>query len=497
MKKTFMTIAIAALSVALLLNFALVLASGDGNAKQIKGDFDGDGLVTSDDAVYLLRYTLFPASYPICNHEYTYWVTLSDATEDQDGVKELYCDECGQLLSTALIPAQGGIRFLTSQNFESSRAIGEVSDEFKSHYSSFAIELLQKCSKGDSAFISPLSVLTAMQMTSNGAKGQTAEEMREVLGGTLSTEEMNQELFKYYESLSSTDDAKFQSANAIWVTDRSDFTVNKGFIDIVNDTFRAQVARAPFTEKSTVDAINEWCSDNTDGMIPGILEYDDVGYDTIMVLLNALCFDALWGEQYDEYQCRDAAFHGLKGDKTVKMMYSEENSFISGAHETGFIKYYRGNYAFVALLPEEGMSMSEYLASLGGGRFASLIKNRKRASVEAGLPEFSFDWGASLVDVLQELGINTAFTARSDLSGLGVMDDGAPLAISDVIHKTHIEVDPSGTRAAAVTAVIVEKATSVGTQEKHTVILDRPFVYAIVDTGSMLPIFIGCINDIG
>ena len=497
MKKTFMTISIAALSVALLMNFALVLASGDGNAKQIKGDFDCDGLVTSDDAVYLLRYTLFPAAYPICNHEYTYWVTLSEATDGTDGVKELYCDECGQLLLTALIPAQGGVRFMTSQSFESSREIGEVSDEFKSRYSSFAIELLQKCSKGESAFVSPLSVLTAMQMTSNGAKGQTAEEMRKVLGGTLTTEEMNQQLFNYYESLRSTDDARFKSANAVWVTDRSDFSVNKEFIDVVNNTFRAQIARAPFTENSTVDAINRWCSDNTDQMIPSILQYDDVSYDTIMVLLNALCFDALWAEQYDEYQCRDAAFHGAEGDKAVNMMYSEEGTYISGEHETGFVKYYRGGYAFVALLPEEGMSMSDYLASLDGGRFASLIQKRKSAAVTAGLPAFSFDWGDSLVNVLQEMGINTAFTPLSDLSGLGVMDDGSPLEISDVIHKAHIEVDPSGTRAAAVTAVIVNKATSVGPHDKYSVILDRPFVYAIVDTGSMLPVFIGCINDIG
>ena len=337
-----------------------------------------------------------------------------------------------------------------------------------------------------------------MQMVVNGAKGQTAEEIRAVLGGKLTVEEMNQELFNYYESLKSTEDARFKSANAVWFTDRSDFSVNADYISLVNNTFRAQIACAPFTENSTVDAINGWCSENTDGMIPGILDYDDVDYETVMVLLNALCFDALWAEQYDDFKCQNAVFHGVKGDKSVKMMYSEEGTFIEGEHETGFVKYYKGgSYAFVALLPEEGVSMGDYLASLDGERFVSLMKNRKHITVDAGLPEFSFDWSDSLVKTLMDMGIITAFTARSDLSGLGVMDDGSPLAISDVIHKTHIEVDPSGTRAAAVTAVIIEKATSVNPQYTRTVILDRPFVYAIVDTESMLPVFIGCINDIG
>ena len=498
MKKLLMTVIIAALSVSLLLNYALIFASGDGKTKQIKGDFTGDGLVTSDDAVYLLRYTLFPEAYPICDHEHTYWVTVAQSTSSENGLKELYCDDCGQKLGSAPIYPKVGVKFLTSLSFDSDRKVDTVSEEFKKSYAAFATALLEKASGGESAFVSPLSVLTAMQMTANGAKGQTAEEMRRVLGGTLSTEELNQQLFNFYENLSSTEDARFDSANAIWFTDRADFTVNEDFIELVDNTFRAQIARAPFPDPSTVDAINAWCAENTDDMIDKILEYDDVSWDTIMVLLNALCFDALWDEQYDEYQCRGAWFHGKEANTAVNMMYSDEGTYIIGEHETGFVKYYRGgNYAFVALLPEERMSMEDYLATLGDGRFASLMETRKRTAVHAGLPQFEFDWSDSLVETLVDMGIVTAFTANSDLSGLGTLDDGAPLAISDVIHKTHIEVDPSGTRAAAVTAVIVEKATSIGPQDVPSVILDRPFVYAIVDTATMLPVFIGCINDIG
>ncbi|MBP5230310.1 MAG: proteinase inhibitor I4 serpin, partial [Clostridia bacterium] len=252
----------------------------------------------------------------------------------------------------------------------------------------------------------------------------------------------------------------------------------------------------PLHMPSTVDAINGWCRTNTDNMIEKILEYDDVDESTTMILLNALCFEALWSDQYQDYQCRKAEFHGETETTEVTMMYSEEYGYISGANETGFAKRYEGGkYAFVALLPNEGMSMSEYLATLTGERFLSLVDERKGA-VDAGLPKFTFDWSDSLVPALQKLGMVTVFTGQSDLSGLGYYDDDAPLYISDVIHKTHIEVEESGTKAAAVTAVIVNKATAVNPAEIKKVILDRPFIYAIVDTATNLPVFLGCVTDL-
>lgn len=391
--------------------------------------------------------------------------------------------------------ASKDVTFLTSEKFITTRKADGVSEQFKKGYAELAAELLKRAANGKSALISPLSVMTALQMTANGAKGQTLEEMQKVLAG-MDTEELNRQLFNYYESLKTTSGAKLDSANAIWITNSVDFHVESDFIDVINNTFRAQIAKAPFTERSTVDAINEWCKKNTGDMIEKILNYDDVSIDTVMVLLNALCFDALWAEQYQEHQCRKAEFNGENGTTKVTMMYSEEYGYIKGEKETGFVKYYKdGNYAFAALLPENGIKMSDYVASLTGERLLSLIENRGGA-VDAGLPKFKFDWSASLVTPLAEMGMETVFTERSDLSGLGYTDNNDALAISDVIHKTHIEVDESGTRAAAVTAVIVNKVTSVAPGNTPSVILDRPFVYAIIDTSSNLPIFLGSITDI-
>ncbi len=389
-----------------------------------------------------------------------------------------------------------GIKLLTSPVFVSTRQEQEISNEFKKNYASFSLNLLTRAAGGKTALVSPLSVLTAMLMTANGAKGETLAELEKVLGGGMPVEELNAQLYSFFEKLCRSEKTVFESANSVWVTDSPSFHVDSDFIKLVENTFRAEIAEAPFTEAATVDAINDWCAQHTDNMIKKILDYTDVSADTVMVLINALCFEALWRVQYEDHQIRDLTFKGEKSSKTVKMMYSEESGYIKGEHETGFIKYYEGNeYAFMALLPESGMKMEDYLKTLNGERFVKLAESRG-GEVKAGIPQFKLDWSASLVDVLAAMGIELAFTAKSDLSGLGYDDSGYPLYISDVIHKTHIEVDNAGTKAAAVTAVIVNKATSVYNPTiPPEVILDRPFVYAIVDTATMLPVFIGCVTD--
>ena len=400
---------------------------------------------------------------------------------------------------------QSNVKFLTAQTFSSDRAASEVGEAFKERYASFAAELLQKCSKGENTLLSPLSIYTVLTMLADGAKGETADEMRRVLGGTLDMGEIDQELFSYCESLKSTEYASLHSANAIWLTDDEHLMINDGYIEHISNTFRADIARAPLMEQTTVDAINAWCSEKTDGMIPKILENSGDGVPT-MILVNALALDAMWDLPVDSSMIKDASFHGKNGDTEVRMMYSSEfNGYICGGHETGFIKYYDNGYAFVALLPEEGMSIEDYIASLDGEKLLSLFKSRG-GEVNAVLPEFSCDWEKSITGVLKGMGLENAFdVAAADYSGIGVFgeirdEDGnaytPALGVGSVYHKTHIDVDPTGTRAASATVVAMDGIPELY-EDAPTVVLDRPFVYAIVDTQNLLPVFIGCVTDIG
>lgn len=403
-------------------------------------------------------------------------------------------------------PMQGAaIEYLTSREFNPERTAGNVSNEFRKAAADFAFKLLNESRadfEGDSLLVSPLSVMLALAMTANGAEGETLAQMENVLGGGMYIEDLNEQLFNYTSSLVSTDDAKFNLANAVWVTSSPTFSINKNFVKTIENTFDADIVSADLPK--SVDAINGWVKEETFDMIDSILKDGDLTADTVMVLLNALAFDALWANQVDDYACFEDRFAGVDENiQTATYMWAESDGYIEGKNEVGIVKNYKGgNYAFVALLPNDNISIYDYMASLDGETFLKLYDKREKAAynkveISAKMPHFSFDCNVNLNNVLTRMGMPRAFDGGSaEFGGLGHSSLGN-IYISKVLHKTHIDLDNSGTRAAAVTAVIMD-AESAGPDniEYYRVELDRPFVYAIIDTGTGLPIFLGVCDNI-
>lgn len=392
------------------------------------------------------------------------------------------------------------IEYLTAREFNPSREAGKVSDEFRKAAAGFALKLLNESRseyEGDALLVSPLSALLALAMTANGAEGETLAEMEKVLGGGMSIEELNKQLFNYSASLSSTDDAKFNLANAVWVTSSPTFSINRNFVSAIENTYDADVIAADLP--NAIPAINNWAKEETFGMIPSILKEGDLDRDTIMVLLNALAFDALWQQQPSDSACFDGNFTTVNGNvQTAKFMWAEANGYIEGKNEVGIVKNYKGGkYAFIALLPEG--NVYDYAASLKGEDFLKLYDKRETKNVEisAKMPHFSFDCSIEMRKVLEKMGMPIAFdSASADFDAMGHSELGN-IYIDRVIQKTHIDLDNSGTRAAAVTAVIMEPECAAPDNIKYyRVELDRPFVYAIVDTEAGLPIFIGVCDNI-
>lgn len=394
-----------------------------------------------------------------------------------------------------------GVKFLTSRTFAPDRQKEAVEADFAAALADLTAKLLASCEKDnkDSTMISSLSIVTALAMAANGADGKTLDQMLNTIGCGLDLEGLNQQLFNFYASLRNGKDASLKGANSVWLTNSPRYSVNENYLRRIENTFDADIVSVDFTSPSVVDDINGWCSDKTDGMIPGIVDEKIVSPYTVMCLLNALCFDALWSMPIEDYAVSDGIFHGDDGNTTVKLMRTKEGRYVSGKNVTGFVKYYAGgDYAFVALLPDEKVTVADYLASLDGKTFIDLVKNASWEDVVALMPEFSSDYSVELNDILVSLGMTDAFDARfADFSGMGRMNDGGNVYISNVIHKTHIDVDQSGTRAAAVTAVTMADATAVQEhKEPKQVILDRPFVYAIIDTASGIPVFMGTCENV-
>lgn len=355
----------------------------------------------------------------------------------------------------------------------------------------FAVELLQSTDSGGNILLSPVSVLSALAMTANGASGETKSQMEAVLG--LPTEELNTYLQAYADSLPADKHARCSLANSVWFRDDADhLTVEQAFLDVCADYYGADLFQAPFDD-STLKDLNAWVSDRTDGMIPAIL--DRIPDSAMVYLVNALAFDGQWASVYRENQIHEGSFTTEDGtEQSAQMMYSQEFAYLEDDLATGFLKYYEGGtYAFAALLPNEGVTLEDYIASLTGEGLRGTLTSAQPEAVETAIPQFTAQYSTELSGILAELGMADAFDASAaDFSAMGSSPDG-PLYISRVLHKTFLALDAQGTRAGAATVVEVDTGASA---PGRTVYLDRPFLYLLVDCEANLPLFIGAVRSL-
>lgn len=383
--------------------------------------------------------------------------------------------------------------------------------------SELAVSLLQHDAAvidGENALVSPLSVANALGLAANGAKGATLAQMEQVL--ELDVVSLNEYLAtqRLHGPADGTESEPSVSlSNSIWIRDTPDFEANEAFLQTAASWYDASVFSAPF-DATTIKDINAWVEDGTDGMIDEMLPVDqEIPERAMLYLVNALAFEGAWKDPVDDAFVETASFtreDGLIED--AELMFCLEDRYLeldasSGAAATdeatsaaipdaqrltGFMKPYQGGtYAFVALLPPEGMTVEQTLGCLDGDVLAELLDNPWYNPVGAYLPKFSYDTEMELVDTLGSLGMADALDPdRADFSGMG---SGVSLYISRVLHKTHIEVDQEGTSAAAATAVEMEAGSSAPGEplDPKTVRLDRPFIYLIVDTTTNTPLFLG------
>lgn len=368
-----------------------------------------------------------------------------------------------------------------------------------SEVTDFGIRLFQATMKeGENTLLSPLSVISALAMTANGAEGETLAQMEEVLG--LTTEELNTYMYTYMSQLPESENYQLKLANSIWFTDAETFQVERDFLQTNADYYGADIYKRKF-DRRAVDEINLWVSQKTEGMIPEIL--DQVPEDAVMYLVNAVAFEAEWSRIYEGNQVRNRIFTLEDGtEKEVELMYEENHMpYLEDALATGFLKYYKGGeYALVALLPKEGVSVAEYVASLSGEGLQSMFESASAEKVYTAIPKFETEYNVELSQVLADMGMANAFDVNmADFSGLG--QDTRPgwnVFINRVLHKTYIQVGEQGTKAGAATVVeMAAGGTSSGpVEEPKRVVLDRPFVYMLVDTENNLPFFIGTLMDV-
>ena len=354
----------------------------------------------------------------------------------------------------------------------------------------FSAKIFSHAASESNSLVSPVSLLYALAMTANGADGRTLAEFEKLIDTDMN--KLNSYLAAFTTNMPQSPKTKLDMANAIWFRDNG-FTANEDFLDINRNYYGAGVYTAPFDD-GTVKDINNFVKDATDGQIDKILE--NIPQSTVMYLLNALSFDGKWEEKYKKEQIHDGTFTAYDGSiQTVKMMYSQENRYIEDENITGFTKDYKGgNYRFVALLPDENTDIIDYVKNLTGEKLTNLL-NTQSCTVDVGIPQFESNYDAEMKDILTDMGLGSFFDpATADFSKLGSAQYN--LYVSSVIHKTTLTLDDKGTKAAAITLVSQNEGAAAPPEDLKTVILDRPFVYMIVESQTDIPVFIGTVMTI-
>lgn len=350
--------------------------------------------------------------------------------------------------------------------------------------------------------VSPLSALFALALAGAGAAGDTLSQLGTATGmdidslatylGACVRRISGEDL---YDTQQKGDALALKCANSIWLRSSDDLSVSEDYLAACKDSFDAQAFSAPF-DPTTAEDINSWVSSKTDGMIDQLV--DRIAADDQLFLINALAFDDVWQEPYEESDVQGDTFATEKGDEqSVRMMHSHETAYLENSLAEGFLKPYKNyNFAFVALLPKQGVQLADLVASLDGTSLLDMITNPvPNIEVSAGLPKFSLDYQTTLNDQLVAMGVRDAFDPNlANFSRMATLKDGN-LAISAVLQKTFIDVNEAGTKAAAVTAIGEAGSTATPDEpEVREVILDRPFVYFIIDNMTLTPLFAGVLT---
>lgn len=358
----------------------------------------------------------------------------------------------------------------------------------------FGLELLNSVFENDEApniMISPASVSIALGMAYNGAGSTTMDAFEEVLNyEDLTREEVN-EITKELISVLVTNvkGNLLEIANSMWYD--QGFPVKQEFIDLNTIYYDAEVRALDFSKASAVKTINDWVSDKTHGKIDEIIDAIDPAM--VMILINAIYFNCVWEVEFDPDDTHRAPFYTESGQEYGKVDMMNLESTFNVAFTDDFsaveLPYKNKKFSMFLFLPDEGTTVNEMVQELDGERWNSWMEEFSEVEeFTVYMPKFKFEYDRSLAEDLKGMGLEVAFTPQADFSGIS----DVPVLISDVIHKTYIDVNEEGTEAAAVTAIVFE-TTSAG--PGSMIRLDRPFLFAITENSSKSILFTGKVEE--
>lgn len=375
-------------------------------------------------------------------------------------------------------------------------------EPYSAAYRDFSYRFFQTiASDEDGNFcLSPLSAYMAFSLCFYGSDGATAEEFAETFGLTKAqAADYCSSLYAHYMQRDYSDEnTAVHLANSVWIDNAVASYVKQSYLDGATGYYDAAIYRCDFGDPQTVNAINGWCSDNTDGLIDKII--DRLDKDQIMALINALLVELVWREQYLSGNVVTDDFRNAD-DTTSKAEYLARK--ITTCYLSEDAKAFKmplaDGFSFVGILPNEDISVADYCASLTSSKVDALLSAPSyEYDVYTRIPKYTLDYEIDLIEPMMRMGLRTAFNVGSANFRSLAEIPGKNVYIGEAIQKTHFELDEKGIKAAAITYIGMKATSSIPFERKKiNIYLDRPFVYLLMDDKTGLPLFIGRINRLG
>lgn len=349
---------------------------------------------------------------------------------------------------------------------------------------------------GKNDLISGYSAMLAFGMAANGMGGNTLAETLDALGG-IDLETLNAKTSEMMSAFSENETLNI--ANGMWINEGNSAAVKQSYIDKCTEQFRSDVKSEVFGE-GTLDELNGWVSEKTDGMIPKVVE--EFQPDQKLALINCVCFEGKWKKPFEDEMIEEGEFVNSDGSSSdVQMLKGLQECYYSNEFFEGFTRDYSDDsFYFAAMLPREGVTLEQAVNGLTAeGIEDFLYRGNSGVDVHFEIPEFTYDYDTSLVNEMEALGCIEAFDSKNGGDFSEMIEIGDITYISEALQKTHIEFDRNGTKAAAATSVAVTVTTSAReTRPVKELIFDRPFMYMIVFRGDEgdIPVFIGTVNEL-
>ncbi|MDO4192672.1 MAG: serpin family protein [Erysipelotrichaceae bacterium] len=378
----------------------------------------------------------------------------------------------------------------------------------------FMIRLMQKVfSEPGNHIFSPMSLILALSMAENGTAGVTRAEIESTLG--ISTDDLNQLMKRYLPEMNYEYGIDFYTGNSLWFNTDNGLTLKASYLDHLREYYDAAVFERSFADKTALaQEVNDWTKEKTDGSIPEILQADDLDQTDPMLLLNALAAGGKWMIRFQPELTSPQKFHNADGsESTVSMMRQSMEGWWHDSLSEGVVLYLENGLEFTAILPNEGVTVEEYLNKADPEMITNYYKGFISTENEdqqiwtadvhitnLSLPKYNYNAEYELDAVLKELGIQRMFTVGyADFSEMAEGDPGvvSQIYVKKIRQKADIEVNEEEVRASAATVVMGGLGAggyNVRNYIYHDVVFDRPFIFLL--SKGRIPLFAGVASSL-